>query len=156
MKKIIFITIILLSESCKAEDNHYDKKYKDVNKIIKKERTSCLEEAAKYYHLNLSLLLAIIKAESNFNVDAMNYNNNGSYDCGLMQINSIHKKSVGEKLYKQVCNDPCTNVWVGAWILKSCIIKLGYNWDGIGCYHSNTPSLKQKYVNRIKAIIKGK
>ena len=35
-------------------------------------------------------MLAIAKAESNFKNDAVNVNKNGSRDCGIFQINSIH------------------------------------------------------------------
>lgn len=155
LKKIVVsIFIISLSGSCKISEGN-----SEVNNRIKVgtiKQTSCLEEAAKHYNLDLNILLAIIKAESDFDENAYNSNGNGSSDCGLMQINSIHINALGEDLYRQACEDPCINVWVGAWVYKSCIVKNGYNWNAIGCYHSNTPALRQKYAIRIYEILNEK
>jgi len=49
---------------------------------------SCIEEASRLYGINPIIVYAIIKTESGFNPKAINKNKNGSYDLGLMQINS--------------------------------------------------------------------
>jgi hypothetical protein len=41
--------------------------------------------------------LDIMKCESHLNINAYNYNTNGSGDYGLFQINSIHVKRYGDK-----------------------------------------------------------
>lgn len=42
------------------------------------------------------IMLAIARAESNLNPDALNYNANGSTDAGIFQINSIHGENIEE------------------------------------------------------------
>lgn len=50
---------------------------------------ACWHEVASWYGINVHLLYAIAKTESNLNPNAINKGNkNGSYDIGLMQINS--------------------------------------------------------------------
>jgi len=60
----------------------------------------CFEEAAEKYDLSADLLKAIARVESGFKPDAVNKNKDGSYDYGLMQINSrwydILGKEVGD------------------------------------------------------------
>lgn len=57
-----------------------------------------LSETLKY-NLNPFEMYAIIKCESEWNVDAFHVNTNGSVDFGVAQINSIHKDiSTGDKL----------------------------------------------------------
>jgi hypothetical protein len=56
---------------------------------------ACWEEAATKYGINAQLLYAIAKTESGLNPQAFNRNKNGSYDVGLMQINSICSRPYG-------------------------------------------------------------
>jgi soluble lytic murein transglycosylase-like protein len=48
----------------------------------------CFEEAGFIYNVSPRLLWAIARVESGFRADAFNRNADGSYDYGLMQINS--------------------------------------------------------------------
>ncbi|OPY60382.1 MAG: Transglycosylase SLT domain protein [Syntrophorhabdaceae bacterium PtaU1.Bin034] len=48
----------------------------------------CFDEAGERYRISPQLLWAIAKTESNFSATAVNHNNNGSFDYGVMQINS--------------------------------------------------------------------
>jgi len=48
----------------------------------------CYEEAGNRYGISQNHLYAISNGESSFNPIAINYYTNGSYDFGLMQINS--------------------------------------------------------------------
>jgi soluble lytic murein transglycosylase-like protein len=114
----------------------------------------CFEEAGMQYNLPPQLLWSIAKSESNFKPDAVNVNKNGSYDYGVMQINSSWAGRLGDKLWSQLA-DPCTNVKVGAWILRQCINDYGYNWKAIGCYNSRTPGKNEAYAQRIAAILVG-
>lgn len=112
----------------------------------------CFEEAGKIYNLPPVLLMSIAKQESNFKPNAVNINKNGSYDYGLMQINSSWASKLGKERWSEL-SDPCTNVKVGAWILRQCINDYGYGWKAIGCYNSRTPGKNEVYANRIAALV---
>ena len=111
----------------------------------------CFEEAGNYYGISPQLLWSIAKTESNFNPNAINRNTNGSYDYGIMQINSIWSKKLG-KTWSEL-SDPCTNVKVGAWILAQCIQDYGNTWRAVGCYNSRTPSKGDKYAAKVFRVI---
>ena len=113
----------------------------------------CFEEAGATYGIPPLLLWSIAKHESNFNPHAIGRNSNGTYDYGLMQINSCWASTLGRDLWKNLGN-PCTNVKTGAWILSRCIRRHSYNWKAIGCYNSNTPRLGTKYASRIADVLK--
>lgn len=115
----------------------------------------CFEEAGNRYGISPQLLYAISKGESSFNPLAINYNTNGTYDYGLMQINSTWEP-VLRKLGISWNNlaDPCTNVMVGTWVLSQCIRDYGYTWSAVGCYNSRTPSKRDRYAARVARIVK--
>jgi hypothetical protein len=104
----------------------------------------CFEEAGAQYGINPQILRAIAKVESNFNPRAINMNSNGTYDFGLMQINSSWAATIGKERWKQL-GDACTNAKTGAWILSMCMNKYGYTWKAIGCYNSQTPDKRDRY-----------
>ena len=112
--------------------------------------SACWEEVAAWYGVNVHLLYAIAKTESNLNPVAMNRNKNGSYDIGLMQINSswlptLKKYGVDEKTLK----DPCINLQVGAWILSQNMQRLGTTWEAVGAYNAHNPQLRLKYARKV-------
>ncbi len=115
----------------------------------------CFEDAGNRYGISPHLLYAISKGESSFNPLAINYNSNGTYDYGLMQINSSWEPAL-RKLGISWNNlaDPCTNVMVGAWVLSQCIQDYGYTWSAVGCYNSRTPAKRDRYAARVARIIK--
>jgi soluble lytic murein transglycosylase-like protein len=114
----------------------------------------CFEDAGNRYGISPHLLHAMSKGESSFNPVAINYNTNGSYDFGLMQINSSWEPSL-RKLGVPWSSlaDPCTNVMVGAWVLSRCVRDYGYTWPAVGCYNSRTPSKRDRYAAKIARII---
>jgi len=115
----------------------------------------CYEEAGSRYGISPNLLYAISKGESSFNPIAINYNINGSYDYGLMQINSSWEPMLRKLgIPWDTLADPCTNVMVGAWVLSLCIRDYGYTWPAVGCYNSRTPSKRDRYAARIARIVK--
>lgn len=114
----------------------------------------CYEAAGNRFGISPNLLHAISKGESNFNPIAINYNFNGSYDFGLMQINSSWEPSLRRRgIPWSSLADPCTNVMVGAWVLSKCIHDYGYTWPAVGCYNSRTPSKRDRYAAKIARII---
>ncbi len=113
----------------------------------------CFEEAGGMYGVSPRLLWAIAKVESDFNPDAINQNRNGSYDVGLMQINSWWEKRLGNDLWKSLKN-PCQNVKVGAWVLAQCIQRFGRTWKGIGCYNASSDEKRVKYAEKVFATLR--
>jgi len=114
----------------------------------------CFEQAGNEYGVSPLLLWSIAKHESGMNPAAVCRNSNGTYDYGLMQINSSWAKVLGKGTWRRL-GDPCTNVRTGAWILAQCVRRHGYNWRAVGCYHSNTPGRRERYAGRIASIIAG-
>ncbi len=113
----------------------------------------CFEEAGREYDIAPLLLWSIAKNESGFNPRAVGRNTNGTYDFGLMQINSSWAATLGPTRWNALA-DPCTNVRTGAWILRQCIDKYGYDWKAVGCYNSQTPALRDRYAARIEAEVR--
>ena len=117
----------------------------------------CFEEAGHRYGLDPVLIKAIAKVE-NVTQDpyAVGRNTDGTYDYGLMQINSSWAPAL-EKIGIpwESLSDPCTNVMVGAWILRQKIEKHGYSWKGVAAYHSATPSKNAIYARKLARELKG-
>lgn len=111
----------------------------------------CFEEAGSMYGISPQILWAIAKVESNFNPLAVNYNSNGSYDFGVMQINSSWYRVI-KNLWPHL-SDPCTNVKVGAWILAQCISKHGYTWDAVGCYNAKSKHKASRYARKVYSVL---
>jgi soluble lytic murein transglycosylase-like protein len=105
----------------------------------------CFDQAGVDYGINPKILRAIAQVESNNNPRAINWNKNGTYDFGIMQINSNWAYSKGIDWWNTL-GDPCSNIKRGAMILSACMKKYGYSWEAIGCYNSQTPSKRDKYA----------
>lgn len=58
----------------------------------------------RYFGEDSQTAIAIAKAESRLHPKATNQNTNGSVDCGIFQINSIHNPT------KEQCEDPEENI----------------------------------------------
>ncbi|MCT4700542.1 lytic transglycosylase domain-containing protein [Enterobacteriaceae bacterium H20N1] len=113
----------------------------------------CFNLAAEEFHLEPQIIYAIAKAESNLNTNAIHTNHNGSFDIGLMQINSIHEPELGRLgISMDELMEPCKNIIVGTWLLRKSIDRAGELWKGIALYHSATPAYGIKYVLRIRSI----
>ena len=133
LKKLVLVFVLLISFKTFSSENY------------------CFEEAGERYHINPYLLFTIAQVESNLNPQAINRNKNGTYDIGLMQINSkwlkvLKKWGIEEKdLF-----NPCQNVFVGAWVLRQCINKYGNTWKSIDCYNKGSKAKESsKYVWKI-------
>ena len=108
----------------------------------------CFDEAGALYGINPIILRAIAKVESNYKTRAINWNRNGTYDFGVMQINSSWASSLGMEHWNTL-GDSCSNIKTGAMILASCMEKYGYTWEAIGCYNSQTPDKRDKYARMV-------
>jgi hypothetical protein len=151
----------LLGKSCPIEQNQNDTQNYQLNYnyqqylTLEEKLHLCFEQAALTYNINPLLLWAIAKVESNFNPYALNKNKDGSYDIGIMQINSSHLKTLEKYglIDKRYIWEPCYNIHVGAWILSKCIQKFGYSWEAIGCYNAVTPWKRKKYSYKVYKTI---
>lgn len=112
----------------------------------------CFKLAAESFGVNQNILMAIAQVESGYNENALNINKNKTFDIGIMQINSIHLNVLSKIGLKQDnLLDPCTNIIVGAWLLKEATYREnGDVWRGVGRYHSATPALAQKYIEKVQ------
>ncbi|MEW8375832.1 MAG: lytic transglycosylase domain-containing protein [Candidatus Thiodiazotropha sp.] len=100
---------------------------------------ACFAEAARRYNIAGELLYAIAAQESRFDPTAVGWNEDGSRDIGIMQINSWWlPKLAGFGIDERRLQEPCINVAVGAWILAGNIARYGYTWDAIGAYNAGT------------------
>ena len=106
----------------------------------------CFNDAAQRYVVEVNLLRAIAAQESSGRWTTTVVNSNGSVDRGLMGINSVHLQSLSQfGIDARTLYDPCTNIMVGAWLLKKKILKYGYTWTAVGAYHSETPDHGASY-----------
>ena len=120
---------------------------------------TCWDKAAHKYKLDAWMLLAIGATESAFRTGIEAKNTNKTSDLGLMQVNTIHipyfrKAGISPQ---ELQYNSCTNIYAAADILRQCINKYGNNIDGVGCYHSQTPSLRRSYgrkvLNKYKELV---
>jgi soluble lytic murein transglycosylase-like protein len=113
----------------------------------------CLDDAADYFSLDPVLVHAIAKHESAMHANAINRNTDGSYDLGLMQINTSWLPALAAKgISAQQLMNPCVNGYVGAWILRTNIEKFGHTWKAVGAYNASSINKQLRYANNIYAI----
>lgn len=108
--------------------------------------SACWDDAAERYHVPAKLLIAIARVESNLNPNAVNrshFHRTGSYDIGLMQINSSNLRSLAQYgIRGRDLMDACTNIHIGAWLLAHSFEQHGTTWDGVGAYNAACTQLK--------------
>lgn len=95
------------------------------------------------------------------NPNAIGLNKRGgkviSEDVGLMQINSSWFPTLASMgiTRNDLLNNPCQNIYVGAWILAKNISSNGVNWESVGAYNAgfkgaNAP-FRMKYAKKVYA-----
>lgn len=117
----------------------------------------CFEAAARRYAIAPALLRAITTAESAMDPWALGQNA-GSYDIGLMQVNSRWLDQLARHgIAERDLWDPCINVQVGAWVLAGNIARYGHTWEAVGAYNAGTATTagahrrRMAYAHRIAA-----
>jgi soluble lytic murein transglycosylase-like protein len=116
-------------------------------------RADCLDDAADYFSLDPVLVHAIAKHESGMHANAINRNRDGSYDLGLMQINTSWLPVLATKgISAQQLMNGCVNGYVGAWILRSNIERFGYTWKAVGAYNASSVDKQLRYANNIYEV----
>jgi len=119
--------------------------------------SSCWDSAARYQGIDPWLLYAVGYTESSHNPAIVSKpNSNGTYDIGLMQINSSWLPELRKHgITQEKLMDGCTSIYVGAWILSKSIRRYGYSWEAIASYNTgsvDTPRRRQlglKYATRV-------
>mgnify|MGYP001194436883 CR=1 FL=1 len=118
---------------------------------------TCWDEASVEYGIPANVLKAIAKVESNFNPKAVRKpyvagNKDGSYDIGLVQINSSHFPKLEREfgITENQLYDGCTNLKVGAWILADNVRRLGWNWNAIGAYNAGCARITKELCTKLR------
>lgn len=117
---------------------------------------TCMAIAARKQQLPEEILWAI-RLQEQGSRGTVSQNTDGSYDVGVMQINSIHFKEFQQKWGIKpswLVHSNCISILAAAFILRREIDRAGSFWAGVGAYNSRTPSLNYKYREKIMAIIR--
>ncbi|MFL9912014.1 lytic transglycosylase domain-containing protein [Paraburkholderia sp. RL17-337-BIB-A] len=110
----------------------------------------CLDDAAQFHHVNVVLVRAIAQQESGMRASAINVNNDGTEDVGLMQINSSWLPKLRRYgVTREALFNACVNVYVGTWILASNIRQFGPTWKAVGAYNAVSANKQLVYANNI-------
>lgn len=123
--------------------------------VAEQSHADCWSEVEARYSVSKYLLLAIAQHESGLDSSAVNKNSDGSYDIGLMQINTtwlpvLKQYGIGVAELK----NPCLNLNIGAWILANNFIVYGKNWRAVGAYNARTEWKRASYANQVAIKLK--
>jgi soluble lytic murein transglycosylase-like protein len=113
-------------------------------------QANCWQQAGARYDIDPLLLYAIGQQETGLRPNLVNYNKDGSYDIGLMQINSRHLPRLAAQGIKeeQLKNDACVSVMVAASILSDFMRRVGGTWEAVGAYNAGTSP--RTHATRVK------
>lgn len=122
---------------------------------------TCLMLAAQNYNVPPAVMLGIMHVEGGRVGQAVGPNNNGTYDLGPMQINTMHLPQLARywkvntnTAMKMVKDDACINVNVAAWILRQRLNESGNLTLAIAHYHSKTPKFGYVYARKVIGAMK--
>ena len=127
--------------------------------------TECIVEVSNKYSIHPDILFAVLMVEGGTVGKNSKSNDNGTYDIGPFQINSIHLPSLKERGISetQLRNNGCVNAHVAGWHLRRVIMKASVletitdsksYLRAIARYHSATPAYNQRYANLLEGAFK--
>lgn len=109
-------------------------------------QAQCWSEASRLSDTPVALLYAVANVESSLNPRAINLSHlrrTGSYDIGLMQINSTHLPALARQgILEADLYSPCTNLLIGAQLLADLFKRYGRTWNAIGAYNASCTQLR--------------
>lgn len=117
----------------------------------------CVIQAAERFRVPASLIRAVMRVEGG-RAGAMSHNQNGSYDIGPMQINSIWLPEIERRggSLALLLHHPCANIHFGTWLLSRELAGLdparvdrSRFWKAVGNYHSRTPAHNARYARAV-------
>ncbi|MHB1661679.1 MAG: lytic transglycosylase domain-containing protein [bacterium] len=101
--------------------------------------------ASRKYGIPLPFLIAVMRAESGFNIYAVSPKG----AVGLMQV----MPKTGETLRRNI-NNPLTNIIAGAKYLHYCLKRFGFDpVPALACYNAGPASVKTEYVKNSEEFI---
>lgn len=119
----------------------------------------CFSQASERFQIDHRLLIAIAEVESSMNPKAIGLNKRDgrviSEDVGLMQINSSWFPTLVKMgiTRNDLLENPCQNIYVGAWILAKNISSNGVNWESVGAYNAGfkgaNAQFRMKYAKKV-------
>ncbi len=114
--------------------------------VLSGSASACWDAAALAYGVNPWLLYGIAQVESSLDPHAINLRHlhrTGSYDIGLMQINSRNLPALaGAGIAPEQLWDACTSIHVGARILREKLDRHADTWEAVGAYNASCTRLK--------------
>lgn len=117
----------------------------------------CFEKASQEMGVHKKLLVVVAYVESGLNERAFNVNRNGTYDIGIMQVNSSNVPKLRRRGIIQEERDlwdACKNIRAGAYIMNECISAYGLNWKAVDCYNKGDRARHvSKYVWRVYSVL---
>ncbi|WP_083251040.1 lytic transglycosylase domain-containing protein [Acidihalobacter aeolianus] len=118
----------------------------------------CIANIANSYQIPAGLILAVRKIEGGRVGQAVK-DPNDSYDLGPMQINSVTWLPVLARLHisrADVLRNRCTNIAVGAWILRREYGRYGNWFQAVAAYHAGpsraATSIGINYARRVFSV----
>jgi len=120
----------------------------------------CVEEVIQESGIHPDVLFAIMMVEGGkVGEDARRKNSNGTYDIGLMQINSIHLPELAKLGISETAlrNSGCISLKVAAWHILYVTKNASYTADpdeylrGLSAYHTFSDEFNAAYAERLKA-----
>lgn len=127
---------------------------------IKPLTTQCLMTVSNRYEIHPDVLLALLMVEGGTVGRNSRANQNGSYDIGLFQLNTIHLPALAALGISEdeLRNDGCLNAAVAGWHLRRILtpsVMASITDDesylrAIARYHSATPKFNEIYANKLR------
>jgi hypothetical protein len=129
----------------------------DIPNHYQQERIECSIQAANHYHIPPLVLLAVAEQEGGKPGQKVR-NSNGTYDYGVMQINTVSLADVRRFGINEnhVLAKGCYPYYLAAWRLAGHLQNdLGDIWQRAANYHSRTPTYNRIYrLNLIRRAAK--